>query len=369
MRIAIDGNEANVNKRVGISEYAFELTSTWYKKRLEKTIDHAFTIFLKNEPLDHMPKEKSYFKYKIIKPQKLWTQAPLPLYLLTHPNDYDVFFTPTHYAPRFSTIPRVTSVMDLSYEYYPQLFKKNDLHKLKNWTRYSVKKAKKVVTISNASRSDIIKFYDIQAEKIEVVYPGIKQNMMAKKDESTKQLQKLGINKKYILFVGTLQPRKNIAKLIEAFSKLEKKDQYQLIIVGKKGWHFDEILKAPEQHHVQKNTIFKYFVSDEELATLYKNCEVFVLPSLYEGFGLPVLEAMKQGAPVATSNISSLPEAGGDAALYFDPNNADDMRKTIEKILNDKSLQKKMKEKGKKQVQKFSWEKSATQVLKVLESV
>jgi glycosyltransferase involved in cell wall biosynthesis len=185
---------------------------------------------------------------------------------------------------------------------------------------------------------------------------------------------KYGISKDFVLFVGTLQPRKNIIRLIEAFSKLLKDKKYQesplqLVIVGKKGWQYDEILDSPKKFGIDNKVKFLDFVPDEDLIMLYKNALCFAWPSLYEGFGLPILEAMKMGCPVITSNVSSMPEAGGDAALYVDPENVDDIAKKLSDVVSDPKLRQDMVEKGKKQVQKFSWEKTARQTLQILEDV
>jgi len=196
---------------------------------------------------------------------------------------------------------------------------------------------------------------------------------------------KYGIRGEYILFVGTLQPRKNIVRLIEAFafvchpelvsgsqSKRDsdlRQNDIQLVIVGKKGWLFDEILKAPKKFGIEDKVKFLDFVADEDLPLFYKNALCFVLPSLYEGFGLPILEAMQYGCPVITSNVSSLPEAGGDAALYVNPLDVDDIVKNLELIIQNSELRNKLKKKGYEQVKKFSWEKTARETLRVLEEV
>ena len=168
--------------------------------------------------------------------------------------------------------------------------------------------------------------------------------------------------------MGTLQPRKNIVRLIEAFSKMKNKD-LDLVIVGKKGWQFEEILSAPKKFEASSRVKFLHDVSDEDLPSFYQNALFFILPSLYEGFGFPVLEAMQYSCPVITSNVSSLPETGGDAALYIDPESVLDITSKMEKLANDENLRKEMIEKGKKQVAKFSWEKTAKETLKVLEEV
>ncbi len=386
MLIGIDGNEANVEKRVGIGQYASELLREFSVK--DDALRVKFVVYLKNKPLSHMPEETENFKYRVFGPGKFWTQWRLPLDLYTHLPKPDVFFTPSHYAPRFSPIPTVISVMDLSYIYFPQLFNKKDLKQLTDWTEYSVRQAKRIITISNFSKNDIIKEYGLASDKIEVTYPGIKNDLgfMSYDLSSMNDLKKkYKISDNFVLFVGTLQPRKNIVRLVEAFSKIKDQtylpvrqgskkdssaapqDDIQLVIVGKKGWQYEEILDAPRKFGIEKYVKFLDSVDDSDLSVLYKNAVCFVLPSLYEGFGLPVLEAMREGCPVIASNVSSLPEAGGDACLYVDPEDADDIALKIKQLISDKKLRKLLVEKGKKQVSRFDWEKTAKQTLRVLE--
>ena len=372
MIIGIDGNEANVSKRVGISEYAYQLLRQFSEFRIQNL---EFRIYLKDTPVEDLPKENEYWQYRVLKPGKMWTQWRLPLDLYWSRPRPDVFFSPTHYAPRFSPVPTVVSIMDLSYLYFPEMFKKSDLYQLKSWSAYSIRKASRVLTISNSSRSDIIKEYKVSSDKVVVTYPGIKSTAtLATHIYSMNELKsQYGISSNFILFVGTLQPRKNIIKLIEAFSKVvdSKKSPHdlQLVVIGKKGWLYEEILETPERLGVADRVKFLHTVSDEELSLFYKHALCYVLPSLYEGFGLPVLEAMEQGCPVITSNISSLPEAGGDAAMYVDPEDVSDIAEKMVKLISDDKLRKEMVEKGKKQVAKFSWEKTAKETLKVLEQV
>lgn len=369
MNIGIDANEANVLSRVGISEYAYQILIKLYAFREVNDNDYNYTIYLKSDPLEHLPKKTSWWNYKVVKPSKLWTQIGLPIHLITTSRKPDVFLTLTHYGPRFSRIPTIVSVMDLSYLHYPQTFKKNDLYQLTKWTEYSVKKAKKVITISNSSKNDIIKYYKVRPEKVKVVHLGLKNLSMNAPSE--KDLKEFGVNQKFILFVGTLQPRKNISRLIEAFSRLPKEisSDHQLVIIGKKGWLYEDILSAPEKYNVKDKVVFLDYISDEDLPNFYRKAEVFVLPSLYEGFGLPVLEAMRYGCPVITSSVSSLPEAGGDAAQYFKPEDVDDIKKSIEKVLTDSALREKMIERGREHYKKFTWEKAAKEVLSAIEEV
>lgn len=370
MVIGIDGNEANVEVKVGIGEYAYELLTQFAKDQKPHL---RFIIYLKDQPRPEMPKASAHWQYVIVKPRKLWTQIGLPIYLFTHFPRPDVFFTPSHYAPRFSPVPTAMSVMDLSYMYFPELFKKHDLYQLTNWTRYSAMQAKKVFTISNFSKDAIIKEYKKKPQDVIVTYPGIRQETVRSRMSKDALIKKYNISRNYVLFVGTLQPRKNITRLIEAFSKVKgstkaQKD-LQLVIVGKKGWLYEEILQAPEKLGIQKEVKFLDFVPTEDLPVLYEHALCYVLPSLYEGFGLPVLEAMKYGCPVITSNVSSLPEAGGDAAMYVDPKSVNDIAEKIEKVISDEELQAEMKKKGYEHIKKFSWEKAAKETLEVLVSL
>lgn len=368
MIIGIDANEANVERRVGISEYAYQILLNLYEFRKHKKNNYTFVIYLKSHPLGALPEETDWWKYKVVKPAKLWTQIGLPIHLYATSKKPDIFLTLTHYAPRVSPIPTIVSVMDLSFLHFPDTFRKEDLYQLTKWTEYSVKKASRIITISKSTKDDIIKYYKIPDDKISVVHLGLKTLFM---EQAHSDLKNFGITKKFILFVGTLQPRKNISRLIEAFSILPQtlQKEYQLIIVGKKGWLYEDILNAPKKYGVEKDTLFLDYVKDHDLPQFYRNAEVFVLPSLYEGFGLPVLEAMRYGCPVITSNISSLPEAGGDAALYVNPENTQEIADKISEVLKDNTLRQSMIDKGNIHYKKFTWEKAASEVLAAVEKV
>ncbi|EKD86692.1 MAG: group 1 glycosyl transferase [uncultured bacterium] len=375
MVIGINGYEAVVSRfgynsktklpnRVGSSAYCFELLINLNK--LDK--ENEYLIYVPHKPTSDLPSESENWKYKIIPNRKFWTITSLGPHFLLNRKKLDVFFSPTHYLPPFGPGNSVISVLDVSYLYFPELFTKKDLIQLKEWTKFSVKKAKKILTISESSKSDMIKEYKVSANKVVVVYPGINVQLNASSYLNMEDLKnKFGINSKYILFVGTLQPRKNIIKLIEAFSKLDK--DLELVIVGRKGWQYEEILSAPGKYGVKDKVRFLDSVTNEDLPSLYKSAEFFILPSLYEGFGLPVLEAMSYGCPVITSNVSSLPEAGGDGALYVDPEDANDIASKMKKLLEDDELREDLIKKGYNQVKKFSWEKSARETLKILEEV
>ena len=274
----------------------------------------------------------------------------------------DVIFTPTHYIPRFISIPRVCVMYDLSYLYYPEMFRAKDLHQLVHWTRYSARLAKHILTISHFSKRAIMEKYEVPDERITVVYPGLTMSEISN--------SKYQIARNYILSVGTLQPRKNYVRLIEAFSSLKDKN-VQLVIVGKKGWLYEEILEAPKKYGVDGRVQFLDFVPDEKLPGLYKHAVCFALPSLYEGFGLPVLEAMSYGCPVVVSKTSSLPEIAGDAGIYVDPEDIGSIKNGLEKGTKAReSLEGKQKISiGLVHAKQFTWENAARKTLEILQNV
>lgn len=356
MIIAIDGYEANVPSPVGIGRYALEILRNIYKI----STNNLFRIYLPGQPLPGMPKETDWWQYRTLSPKQLWTFFRLPLALTTDMPRADVIFSPTHYAPRWVGMPKVISIMDLSYTAYPEIFRAKDLHQLIHWTRYSASQARKILTISRFSKNAIIKEYGVAPEKVVVTYPGLSMEPNIKRRKS----------KNYILSVGTLQPRKNYVRLIEAFSKI-RSPSTELVIVGKKGWLYEEILDAPRKYDVEERVKFLDFVSDGDLPVLYQGAECFILPSLYEGFGLPVLEAMAFGIPVIVSNNSSLPEVAGKAGIYVDPMSIESIVEGIETALKEQgtSAGKARIALGKTLAKQFTWEKAAKQTLKVLEEV
>lgn len=368
MILAIDGYEANSEIRVGVGRYAFELIDRIAKLQADvSSFFDTVVVYIPEQPRSHMPKENARFKYKVAGPKRLWTFFGLPLALITSNPRPDVVFSPTHYIPRWIHTPRVMAIMDVSYLSYPELFRSSDLHKLVNWTAYSAKASHKIITISEFSKHAIIEAYHVPEEKVVVAYPALP-------DWHEKlAMNKSGINNtafsRYILAVGTLQPRKNFARLIEAFSTLSDTD-ISLVIVGKKGWLYEDILAAPKKYGVEGRVKFLDFVPDKDLPGLYTNASCFVLPSLYEGFGLPVLEAMSYGIPVVISSTSSLPEIAGEAGIYVDPTSVSSIASGMHQALSEPGVNRQARiTKGKKRVGLFTWDKAAKQVMDVLVDV
>ena len=368
MIIGVDGNEANIANRVGVGQYSLSILKEWQKIA---SLNNQFIIYLSQPPQFWMPKKNRYFSYRIFGPQRFWTQFALPFNLFFKKRVIDVFFSPAHYAHRFSPIKTMVTIHDLAYFYYPQEFKKNDLWQLKSWTKYSVKKAAKIIAVSQNTKKDLIKFYKINPEKITVVHNGYdtkRLNSQLGSSQIEKIKRKYKINSDYVVYLGTLQPRKNVDALIKAFSQVNKQsNRLKLVLVGKKGWLYKSIFAQVKKSGLEKRVIFTGFVPDEEIPFLLTGAKLFVLPSLYEGFGITVLEAMACGVPVLVSRVSSLPEVVGSAGRYIEnPQNYSEISQKITQILENPKLQKELSEKGIKQAQKFSWQKCAEETLKVL---
>lgn len=359
IKIGVDGNEANVEKRVGVSVYALNILK-YFSKNANQEIQ--FNIYLKSFPLSDLPKENRYFKYKVIPGKFLWSQIYLPLHLYFH-KSIDAYFSPAHYLPNFCPVPQVVTIHDVAYLYYPDDFTKKDLWQLKNWTKFSINKASQIIAVSKTTKKDIVKNYNVDEAKVSVVYNGFEKPI---KKPAMSKVEGLKINN-FILFVGTIQPRKNLKILIDAFNMflLINKD-FKLVIAGKKGWLYKNIFEKVETMNLRKKVIFTDHVTDEELIWFYKNAFCLVLPSLYEGFGIPVLEAMSYDCPVITSFSSSLPEIGDEASLYFDPKNAADLLEKLQTLQDNNQLRKELISKGRQRIKFFSWEKCGKETLDVI---
>lgn len=367
MIIGIDGYEANVAERVGIGRIAHETLKSIYtilKNDPRRTV--RVVVFLPSKPLPDMPAATDFWRYRVAGPAKLWTFIGLPVAM--RGEHLDVMYSPTHYIPRFTSVPCVAAIMDLSYLKFPQLFKPKDIYQLTHWTAYSAAHAKKIFTISESSKNDIIEAYRVPQSKVVVTYPGFTMTPIT----SVKHQPP----KNYILSVGTLQPRKNYVRLIEAFSIFLKENKQKfsdikLLIIGKKGWLYEDILAAPKKFGVAERVKFLDFVPDGELPSFYQHALCFALPSLYEGFGLPVLEAMAYKCPVVVSDVSSLPEIAGKAGIYVDPDSAESIAKGLLTAVRERNLiqGKQRVSAGIAQTKKFTWEKAARQTLDVLEKV
>lgn len=364
MIIGIDGNEANVEHHVGVSVYTRELL---YYFAQQANSNEQFIVYLRKPPMALLPAENDFFKYCVVPGPFLWSQLFLPVYLNMH-KDIDVFFAPAHYAPRFCPVPVVVTIHDLSFFYFPQEFLKKDLYQLKNWTEYSIKMAKRIIAVSKTTKKDIVKFYKIPEEQVDIVYNGFEKKIKEQEENSVLDTYNLTAGQ-YILYVGTIQPRKNIKTLIRAFTIFSQTHPgYKLVLTGKKGWLYEDTLEAAQEHIKTKDIIVTGYVPDAVVTELYRNAFCYCLPSLYEGFGIPILEAMSNGCPVITSHSSSLPEIGGDACLYFEPQDQQDLVEKLSQLYDNENMRNELIKKGHDRVSLFSWKKCAMETLDVIRS-
>lgn len=274
----------------------------------------------------------------------------------------DLLFVPSFSCPIFYRGKKVVTAHDLIGRLFPENFSFSAKLYWDKILPYSFTRADHVIAPSENTKEDLMKLLNIPEKNISVIYEGAGAHFkqMDKQEAKDKIKNKFNINKNFILAVSTIEPRKNYKRLIEAFNKLEDKN-INLVIVGKKAWG-DDLEFNDRIIHID-------YVETEDLAALYNACSLFTMVSLYEGFGLPVLEAMACGAPVLTSNTSSLPEVAGKAGELTDPKSVSEISAKMKMIMEEENLQKEMSEKSLERAKKFSWTKTAEETLKVFENV
>jgi len=283
----------------------------------------------------------------------------------------DIFLTPSFLFTNLSANCRkILVVHDLSFELYPQFFtfKKRLWHQLIG-AKKLCQQADTIIAISENTKNDVAKIYQINPEKIKVIYQGINEMFLQEVSEVRKEeiKNKYNLPDDYIFYLGNLEPRKNIESLILAFENL-KNDSIKLVIAGGEAWKYKSIYKLWQKSIQRKRIKFLGYVEAKDKPALYSLAKIFVYPSIYEGFGLPPLEAMSCKTPVISSFSSSLTEAIDEAGLLVDPHNCNDLTQAIDLILADEKLQNLFKERGLRQIQKFSWQKASEEILKIIEA-
>lgn len=284
--------------------------------------------------------------------------------------NFDVLHIPYPSAVSVRRGKLIVTIHDLTCMINEEWYSAGDRSLTERRIREAVLRADGIITDSESTKRDIMKYFPVPSSHINVVYLGVEDvfRQCSGTDEGTKILSGYGIGKKYLLFTGTIEPRKNLVRVLGCFEKIKGRfKEYQLVIAGKKGWLYGDFFarldKLPSD--ARKDVILTEYVPFKELPYLYGNAALLLYPSLYEGFGLPVLEAMACGTPVITSNVSSLPEVAGDAGVLVDPCNEEEIASAVERVLSDGELKESMRRKGLERVKNFSWEKTARETLKV----
>jgi glycosyltransferase involved in cell wall biosynthesis len=302
----------------------------------------------------------------------IWEQCVLPFKISR--NNLDLMLYPDHTAPIFKkSCPVVITLHDIAFISFPDTFTSATRLYKEYAVKQSVKRASRIIAVSEFTKLEVMKFLDVPESKLTVIYRGIDERFQENSNEV--QLSsirtKYDLQNKFILFVGTLEPRKNIQKLIQGYAGLlkQKKIPHDLIIVGGQGWLFKDIYGMIEKLGVQNSVKLLGYVADTDLPLLYNLADVFVYPSLYEGFGLPPLEAMACGCPVVTSNRSSLPEIVGDAAMLVDPYDSDAIANGIFQVIDNKDYRQLLRKQGLQRASQFTWKRTVAEILKIFDAI
>ncbi|MGE3841981.1 MAG: glycosyltransferase family 4 protein [Vicinamibacterales bacterium] len=302
------------------------------------------------------------------KPYSMAEQIAVPH--VVHGLGVDVFHTPHYVLPPLVAVPSVVTIHDCIHLMFPQYLPNRLAHlyaKMFLWV--AAHRSARVLTVSATSKRDILRFFNVPETKIEVIHNAIDDRfgVAPPLDEFTRVRERFQLNRDFILYTGNIKPHKNLERLIDAFHELRLHgfDQLMLLIIGDELSKYPTLRRAVHKHGIHKHVRFLGFVPDQTLAVLYRLAKVFVFPSLYEGFGLPPLEAMASGTPVVTSNISSLPEVAGDAAVLIDPYDVDSIADGLRRALTDESLREELVSRGLARVRDYSWERSVTRVREV----
>lgn len=359
MLIGIDASRATAAQKTGTETYSWHLIQAM----VSGSDQHRWRLYFNTPPAPGFLAASSRVEKRVIPFPRLWSHWRLAREL--YRDRPDVLFVPSHVLPILFPGPAVVTVHDLGFRHFPQAHATTSRLYLELTTRWHTRRATRIVADSEATRRDLIAHYQADADRIVVAYPGYDDTLRPVQDPVQLAAARERANitaKHYLLFIGTLQPRKNLVRLIDAFARLDRSDT-QLVLAGKPGWLAEPIL-ARARH---ANVLLPGFIPEADKAALLSGATAFVFPSLYEGFGFPVLEAMACGTPVICSNTSSLPEIAGDAAVQVDPMNVDELTRAIERLLVDRELQDRLVERGHTNLHRFSWARCATQVLQAIE--
>ena len=361
MTIGIEAERANHKQKTGVEHYAKQLILHLAQ------LDHnnLYTLYLRTKPEAWFLGLPKNFEIKVMPFPKFWTQIRLSWEMWQHP--VDALFIPASALPFIHPKKSVVTIHDMNWKIYPE----TDTWFMRNYLRWSyeyiTRRAWRIIAVSEATRKDLLKFYQVPPEKIVAVHMGYEPvgERLASIQPSAEVRARLP--EKYILFLSTLQPRKNLVRLIEAFRALKKEHPelpHKLVVAGKPGWKHEPILSAIERN--RDILVFLNHISDDDKWYVYKNAALFVMPTLYEGFGMWILEAFECGVPLAVSNVASLPEVAGDAAIYFDPFDVAEIKRAVQQILFDKALADRLVKRGHQRLQQFGWAQCAKQTLDVL---
>lgn len=360
LRIAIDASRTTRAQRTGTENYALQLI----RALLDLDSVNQYTLYFRDTPQPGLFPPKPNVTAKVIPFPRLWTHIRFAAELFR--DRPDITFVPAHTLPILFPGRSIVTIHDLGYRPFPEAHPRFSRLYLEYFTRYSAARASLIIADSQATATDLQKFYGTKADKIRVVYPGVERLQRATPDHISAVREKYKLPERYLLFLGTLQPRKNINRLIDAFQQWKLKnpnEQVGLVLAGRKGWLSDS-LKLDTS-----GVIVTGYVDNADIAALYSGALALVFPSLYEGFGFPVIEAMNCGTPVLTSNTSSLPELAADAALTVDPLNVNAIAEGITRLIDDSTLRGELVKRGLRNAERFTWKAAAEGILRAFNAL
>ncbi|MCA9994355.1 MAG: glycosyltransferase family 4 protein [Anaerolineales bacterium] len=364
MIIGIDASRAATTQRTGTEAYAYFLIQALLP--LAGKRGHTVRLYFNQPPAPGLFPPLPHVEQRIIPFPRLWTHLRLAWELHQHPPN--VFFTPAHVIPFSYRRHSVATVHDLGYHHFPEAHTRRQVAYLRWSTHHNGRSAHTILADSQATKDDLIRFYHTPAAKIKVVYPGIDPALQrASEAEITAVCHKYAITPPYFLYLSTLQPRKNLIRLIKAFAATNL--PHQLVLAGKPGWLSQPILQtiANLQSPISNRIPLPGFIPDSDKAALLSGATALLYPSLYEGFGFPLLEAQACETAVLSANTSSLPELAADSALLVDPLDTAAIRDGIIRLAEDATLRQTLVAKGQENARRFRWEKTAVSVLNLLE--
>jgi glycosyltransferase involved in cell wall biosynthesis len=371
-RIGINAHllaEGESYRRAGVSRYIYNLLV----HLSEADPDGDYTVFLNSRctlPIfgeqrrSHLPTQKPPVRI-------LWEQLLQPPQLRAA--GIALLHSPLNIQPLLLPCKGVITVMDLTFVVYPESFKPLQRIYQQVFTRLSARRASRLITISSSTARDLQRFFAVPEAKTTVTFPGVDAAYQPIRDKARLASFRLrhGLPERFILFVGTLEPRKNLVTLLHAYAQFKRQanTDHKLVLAGGKGWSYQPIFATVEKLGLQADVLFPGFVAEDELPLWYNTADVFVYPSLYEGFGLPPLEAMACGKPVAVADASSLPEVVGDAALCVDPHQPEAWAAALLRLCQDANLRADLVARALERARQFSWTRMAQQTVQVYRDV
>ncbi|TET43911.1 glycosyltransferase family 1 protein [candidate division TA06 bacterium] len=377
MRVGIDYKSA-LPIRVGIGRYTRNLVKSLAElDRENKYLLFCFLFkdYAKKLAMASFPAASNFKVMSApipVKVTRFWAnRLNIPIEWLI--GSFDVVHFPEPYPFRSKSARTIVTVHDIGFALWPEMFTKEMRALLEKQMRCVVEKVDSIIAVSRTTRSDLLEVYGFDKERIHIIEHGVEESFRPITDSGSLEAlrRRYKLPEKFVLCVGTLEPRKNHVRLIQAFQLMCERhtDKYRLVVCGKKGWMYDEIFALAETSRSKETVMFTGYVPDEEMPYLYNLASVVAYPSLYEGFGLPVVEAMACGKPVLTSNRGAMADVAGDSALLVNPEDVNDMAEGLYRLISDDELRERLKLAGRKRASTFTWEKAARATLDVYDRV